>query len=137
MKRTIMACSLALGLISTLHAATAENNTSTWKNARGSVLTLQFLDQNALSGTFTTAVATKHCPKAVGMKRNITGFIVNNAITVSVSYPDCGTVLTFIGNIDRQNGTLETTSILAQQADQIFAQGNGVQLITHDSFKRS
>lgn len=137
MKHTIIACSLAIGLTLTANAATAESDTSTWKNARGSTLTLQFLDKNALSGTFTTAVATKQCPKAVGMKRDINGFIVKNAITISVSYPDCGTVLTFIGNIDKQNGTLETTSILAQQADQVFAEGNGIQLITHDSFKRS
>lgn len=137
MKRTIIACSLAVGMISTTYAASPENGISTWKNSHGSVLTLQVLDKNALSGTFTTAIATKQCPKAVGMKRNITGFIVKNAITVSVSYPDCGTVLTFIGNIDKQNGTLEATSILAQQADQIFAQRNSVQLITHDSFKRA
>lgn len=137
MRHTIIACSLAIGLISTASAATAENDTSTWKNTRGSTLTLQFLDKNAISGTFTTAVATKQCPKAVGLKRDINGFVVKNAITISVSYPDCGTVLTFIGNIDKQNGTLETTSILAQQADQVFVEGNGIQLITHDSFKKS
>lgn len=134
MKLKMLACSVIIVCSST---AIAKNNLIThYKNARGSTLTIQVDENNNLTGTFTTAVATKQCPQTVGVEQSIIGFMVNNALTISVAYPDCGSVLTFIGNVDNKNGYIDVTSILAQQSNQILDNGNGVQLITHDTFKR-
>lgn len=134
MKFKMLACSVIVICSST---AIAKNDLIThYKNARGSNLTVQVDENNNITGTFTTAVATKQCPQAVGVEQSIIGYIVNNALTISIAYPDCGSVLTFIGNIDKNSGYIDVTSILAQQSNKILDNGNGVQLITHDTFKR-
>lgn len=136
MKFKRIVCVIIVSVCLIANAKSIQNKSITYKNSRGSILNLESLNNEPLTGSFVTAVATPQCPKAVGMKRPITGLVVKNAITISVSYPECGSVLTLIGNIDERNGTIETTALLAQQADQIYKKGNSAQVITHDTFKR-
>lgn len=109
---------------------------NTFKNTRGSILELHVDANNLVIGTFTTAVASKECQQTIGIKRPITGYVAGSAITISVSYPSCSSVLTFIGNIDEDKGTIDATSIIARQSPQVFAHGSSTQFITHDTFGR-
>ena len=111
----------------------AENNTITYKNSRGSTLKLTIHSDETLSGFFTTAVASKECQQAIGMKRPIIGYIAKNALTFSVRYPECG-VLTFIGNIEDNQKIIDTTAILAHPSSQISKEGPGARMIGHDIF---
>lgn len=111
----------------------AENKIITYKNTRGSILKLQINSDNTLSGYFTTAVASKECQQAIGMKRPIVGYIAKNALTFSVSYPECG-VLNFIGNIENKQTVIDTTAIVAHPSSQIEKEGPGARMISHDVF---
>lgn len=126
-----------VAVITTLLSQTAfaENNPISYKNTRGSTLILQINQDNTLSGFFTTAVASKECQQAIGMKRPIIGYIVKNALTFSVSYPECG-VVTFIGNIENDNQIIDTTSIVAHSSKEIAKEGPGARMIGHDVFNR-
>jgi hypothetical protein len=134
-KTTSAAALLGLSLLS--QTVIAANETITYKNARGSVLTLHFTSKDTLSGTFTTAVASKECQQVIGQERPIIGYIIDNAITISVDYPTCGSVLSFIGNIESDKKIIDTTSILAHQSTQIATQGPGARFIGHDIFKQN
>jgi hypothetical protein len=113
----------------------AESNTINYKNTRGSILNLNINTDNTLSGFFTTAVASKDCQQAIGMKRPIVGYIVKNALTFSVSYPGCG-VVTFIGNIENKQKTIDTTALVSHQSNQIAKEGPGARMISHDTFEQ-
>ena len=93
-------------------SAFADQNTMTFKNQRGSILELNILSDNKIDGYFTTAVASKTCPQAIHKKRPITGYIVGNALTFTVVYPMCESVLSITGNIDKAQKTIDTISIL-------------------------
>lgn len=136
MKFNLLGSAAIISLALMSNALHAKNDAVTYKNTRGSTLELQFSSDDTLTGTFTTAVATKECQQAVGMKRPVVGYIVNDVITVSVSYPTCGTVLTFIGNINKDKGAIDATAILARPTHQVYAKGAGVQFLSHDEFKR-
>ena len=131
--KIIMTIWLSL-LLQTL--AFAESNIVTFKNKRGSILTLNLDKGEILTGTFKTAVASKECQEAINLQRPLTGFKAENAITFSVNYPKCGSVLTFIGNIDEAKGIIDTTAILARNATDISTEGPGSRLIVHDVFKK-
>src|SRR5579864_8493603 len=93
--------------------AFAETERLTYINTRGSELVLEFSSDNTLSGTFTTAVASKECQQAIGMQRPIVGYTAKNSIVFSVNYPDCGSVVTFIGNIENNKKIIDTTALIA------------------------
>ena len=116
--------------------AFAANKTFTYKNTRGSELTLQFSADHSLTGTFTTAVASKECQQAIGMKRPIIGYTAKNSITFSVNYPDCGSVVTFIGNVENNKKLIDTTALVAHPSSQIAKEGPGARMICHDVFTR-
>lgn len=111
----------------------AENKNIIYKNTRGSTLKLQINEDHSLTGFFTTAVASKECPQAVGSERPIVGYIAKNALTFSVSYPECG-VVTFIGNIEDNLKIIDTTAIVAHASTQISKEGPGARMISHDIF---
>lgn len=110
-------------------------NAVTYRNSYGSILILQINSNKTLSGNFTSAIATKECPQAIGMKRPIIGFIEKNALTMSVSYPGCG-VVNFIGNIEDNNQIIDTISIIAHESHHIAKERPGALLIGHDVFHR-
>lgn len=117
-------------------ASFAANDTVNYKNGRGSLLTLQFNADNTINGTFTTAVASKECQQAIGMKRPVIGFVAKNSITFSTNYPDCGSVVTFIGNVEKDRNTIDTTAMVAHASKQIATEGPGARMISHDVFTR-
>ena len=128
----------ATTIISSLlsQSALAEQNTITFKNQRGSILELNRLPDNKVEGYFTTAVASKTCPDAINKKRPITGYIVGNALTFSVVYPMCESVLSVTGNIDETQESIDTISILNKQATDITHEGPGARFIGHDSYNK-
>ena len=71
MKLTGYLAILSLSLLS--QSVFAANDTISYKNTRGSTLTLQFATDNT-PGEFITAVASKECQQAIGMKRPIVGY---------------------------------------------------------------
>ena len=117
-------------------SAFAEQHTISFKNQRGSILELNILADNKIEGYFTTAVASKTCTQAINKKRPITGYIVGNALTFSVVYPMCESVLSVSGNIDKAQKSIDTISILNKQADDITHQGPGARFIGHDSYTK-
>jgi Avidin family len=132
---------IALGTVAAVaitcfQQAYAKNQTITYQNTRGSTLILKFSDNDSLTGTFITAVASKKCQQAIGMKRPITGYVVNDAIAVSVSYPMCGSVVTFIGHIDPSKTHIDTTALLARQSKYFYPKGPAAEFITHDVFTK-
>ncbi len=133
MKLKALTCMTMFFLASSVFAA---NETFTYKNTRGSELILQFSSDNSLTGTFTTAVASKECQQAIGMKRPISGYTAKNAITFSVNYPECGSVVAFIGNIENNKMLIDTTALVAHPSSQIAKEGPGARMISHDVFTR-
>lgn len=112
------------------------DNSLTFKNKRGSLLELVIQSDNQITGYFTTAVASKSCPDAIGTKRPITGYMVGNALTFSVVYPMCQSVLSFSGNFTKNQNNIDTISILTHQAMDITHEGAGARFIGHDSYKK-
>lgn len=131
-------CVVAISVVSTLlcQTALAEKNELTFKNQRGSILELHLLADNKIEGYFTTAVASKTCPTAINKKRPITGYLIGNAITFSVVYPMCKSVLSVSGNLDNKKTTIDTISILNKQASDIIHEGPGARFIGHDSYQK-
>ena len=133
--KTIFYISIIASLLLT-QAAFAEQDTMTFKNQRGSILELNILSDNKIEGYFTTAVASKTCPQAINTKRPITGYKVGNAITFSVVYPMCDSLLSFSGNFDKAQKSIDTISILNKQAADITQEGPGARFIGHDFYSK-
>ena len=83
-----------------------------------------------------TTLASKECQQAIGMKRPIVGYTAKNAITFSVNYPECGSVVTFIGNIENNKSVIDTTAIVAHPSIQTAKETAGARMISHDVFTR-
>lgn len=133
MKIGIIASATLLGLSLTNQVALAQETTSiTYKNARNSTLVLNFTDKDHVTGSFTTAVATKDCQQAIGAPRPVIGYILGNSITLSVDYPDCGSVVSFSGNLNADKSQIETIAIVTHQSSGTF----GSQFISNDIFKQ-
>lgn len=126
-----MASSLCCQVI---HAAP---ETLTYKNQRGSILELNILADNKVEGYFTTAVASKTCPQAMSQKRPITGYTIGNALTFSVVYPMCDSVISITGNFDKNQKKIDTISILNKQAEDVVHEGPGARFIGHDTYKKT
>lgn len=114
----------------------AATPTMTFKNLKGSVLEISILADNKITGFFTTAVASKSCPQAINTKRPITGYLVGNALTFSVVYPMCESLLSVTGNFDNNKKMIDTLSILNKQAKDIIHDGPGARFIGHDTYNK-
>ncbi|TAL59038.1 MAG: hypothetical protein EPN84_11995 [Legionella sp.] len=136
MKLPLLCSGLFLSTALISHPLYALENTQTYKNKRGSILELTISADNKIEGYFTTAVASKSCPDAVGTKRPIVGYITGNALTFSVVYPMCNSVLSFSGNFTKHTQNIDTLSILVHQASDITHEGPGARFIGHDTYKK-
>lgn len=125
-------------IVSTLLApiAEAQEMITTYKNQRGSVLEIQKLADNMITGYFTTAVASKTCPQAINQKRPITGYMIGNAMSFSIFYPMCDSVLSIAGNISADGTAIDTLSILNKQAEDVTKEGPGARYIGHDTYQK-
>lgn len=105
----------------------------TYKNKRGSLLELHFNPNNELTGTFTTAVASKECKDVIGAKQPIIGYADGSAISLSVNYPSCGSIVTLIGHINTNKDRMDIIALIAHQQS-LFDKGAGTETITQDTF---
>src|SRR5665213_934712 len=92
---------VALGALIMVQASYGADQTVTFKNQRGSTLTLRFQpginNTGALVGSFTTAVG--NCQADVGVPMPVAGFYNGNAIAVTVNFPHCKQVVAMTGNL--------------------------------------
>lgn len=116
---TIKKLSLVLVLFFTSYCAfAAEEQSMTYKNQRGSVLTLIWhadtKETGTLSGTFTTAVG--NCKRDVGVPLPISGFFNGNAVAITVNFPHCKQVVAMTGHLSANDNELTTLWLDAVQA---------------------
>lgn len=133
MKLPIKAFAVSVSLCMATSQAFAGQDTITYKNSRGSILELEFNQKEKLKGTFTTAVASKDCQDVIGVKRPLIGYIDNSAITFSINYPTCGSVVSLTGHINENREKISTIAIIARQTS-TYPEAIGSQFITHDTF---
>lgn len=133
MKLGTLACATLLSLSFANQTVFANQNTTVnYKNSRGSTLELNFTGTDSVTGSFTTAVATKECQDVVGKARPVSGFVLGNAITFSVDYPACGSVVTFSGHLNEDKSKIDSIAIVTHQSTGAF----GSQFISNDIFKQ-
>ena len=124
-----------LSLLSQMTFAAQE--TMIFKNHYGSILELNVTDNENITGFFTTQVATKDCPQVIGQKRPVVGFLTGNALTLSVDYPSCGSVLSIIGNLEKDKKTIDTTWVVAHQVASLNSEKHLLsRFIGHNTYQR-
>ncbi len=108
----ILFASLMVGLIASnsYAAAVKTDQTISYKNQRGSTLSLNF-DQaknntGSLSGTFITAVG--NCQADMNKPMPVTGYFNNNVIALSINFPDCKQVVSMTGYLMPDKSHLKT-----------------------------
>ncbi|MFT4058280.1 MAG: avidin/streptavidin family protein [Legionella sp.] len=130
MKLSVLAGVALLGLFVNQAGAADQATTLHYKNLRNSTLELNFSNGDNVTGLFTTAVATKECEDVVGVARPVTGYVLGNAITFSVEYPTCGSVVSFSGHLNEDKSKITTIAIVTHQNTKHF----GSQFISNDVF---
>lgn len=116
---TIKKLSVVFTLFFMSHCAfAAEERSITYKNQRGSVLTLIWHENTqetgTLSGTFTTAVG--NCKRDVGVPLPMRGFFNGNAVAITVNFPHCKQVVAMTGHLSANRDELATLWLDAVQA---------------------
>lgn len=90
----------------------------TYKNQRGSIMTLiwhpSLKNTGTLTGTFTTAVGK--CAADVGVPIPLSGFFNGNAVAITVNFPHCQQVVAMTGHLTEQNNSLSTLWLDAAQS---------------------
>lgn len=134
---TKLKCYMGLmGLALVSSSVMAESQVVEYKNQRGSVLSIQYSDNNSITGSFTTAVATKDCREAIGVKRPVIGYMAKNAISFSVNYPECGSVVAFAGNVEQNKSIIATTALIVHHSKDTAKNNASFAMISHDVFKK-
>lgn len=99
-----------------VQAPALAEKTVTYKNQRGSVLTLKINDSadktGLVTGTFTSAVG----PCAAGKVMPVTGYINGNAVAITVDLEKCEKVIAMTGNLTDNDKELHTLWFVASQA---------------------
>lgn len=135
-RKKILCATFAAASFLICQSSIAAQDKLIFKNERGSVLEFSILENNKIEGHFTTAVASPSCPQAIGKKQPIIGYTIGNAMTFSVVYPMCDSLLTVSGNFDKNKKGIDTISILNKQSIDITHEGPGARFIGHDFFKK-
>ncbi len=116
----------------------APSNSITYKNQRGSTLTLTWNSEQAnagsLTGSFITAVG--NCKAAIGQPVPVTGYYNGNAIALIVNYPACNSVVAMTGNFNRNNDELKTIWLVARKADDPVQANWDANTIGSDTFNK-
>ncbi|KTC65031.1 Uncharacterised protein (plasmid) [Legionella adelaidensis] len=105
-----------------------------YKNQRGSLLELTFLPDNKTEGYFTSAVASKECPQAIGQRHPIIGYWIGNALTFSVIYEQCGSLYSVVGNFDKMQNSIDVIGLINHQSDDIVGKDCSARFISHDTY---
>lgn len=110
----------------------------TYKNQRGSTLTLIQKDNDnntgTLTGTFTTAVG--QCKEDVGVPLPITGFFNGNVIIVAVNFPHCKVAVAMTGYISHNHKKLNTLSFAAKDTPDPEHQNWDSNIICNDHYTK-
>lgn len=119
--------------------AFAENNQIiTYKNQRGSILTLTWQNDKdntgTLTGTFNTAVG--NCQADVGKPLPISGFYNGNAIAITVNFPNCKQVVAMTGNVTNGKNEIFMLWLDANQAKDPRGKEWNTNLIGADSYTK-
>ncbi|CAN5220266.1 hypothetical protein BH10PSE19_BH10PSE19_14320 [soil metagenome] len=91
-------------------ANAAVDQSITYKNQRGSIMTLTWhsstKNTGTLTGTFTTMVGK--CAADVGVPVPLSGFFNGNAVAITFNFPHCQQVVAMTGHLTDQNNALST-----------------------------
>lgn len=112
----------------------AEDVISSYQNGYGSLLKLSNASENRIHGSFTTAVASAKCQQVVGVEKPVTGYQVNKVISFIVTYPECGSIVTFTGHLNKDN-EIEMTALVTRQPVDVDKKEFHEQFINHSVFK--
>ncbi|PPC90651.1 MAG: hypothetical protein CTY35_14235, partial [Methylotenera sp.] len=63
-------------------------------------------------------------------------YLVGNALTFSVVYPMCFSVVSITGNLSQDKKAIDTVSIVNKQSDDVSHEGPGARFIGHDSYEK-
>lgn len=127
------AAALSLAILSQTGFSAQE--TMVFKNNYGSTLEITVNEDDSVQGFFTTTVATKDCQQVVGQKRPVVGFLTGNALTLSIYYPSCGSALSIIGNLKKDNKIIDSTWVATHQVDPT-KDALSARFIGHNKYKR-
>ena len=137
--RKILTTFVALLLITPALCSALNAPSEKYLNQRGSMLIMTKNKTTAtsgtLTGTFTTAVASKNCQKVIGQPMPISGFYTGNAFTLSINFPMCNTVVAMVGNMTSQ-GALDTLWLHTGQADNPNTEDWNARTTGHDLFHK-
>jgi hypothetical protein len=122
----------------TYNAIAATDQTLSFKNQRGSTMTLTFHTVKnhigTISGTFTTAVGS--CKADVGAPMPVTGFFNNNAVSIAIDFVDCESVATMAGNLVDHQTALDTLWLVTSVTKDPMHKNWNSNLIGSDYFKK-
>ena len=141
-RKTLTTVTLAATLLSSqvIYASPLDNKTLSFKNKRGSVLVLSGhktgKDTGKLSGTFTTAVASKSCQSVINKPFSIRGYYNGSTLSYTVNYVPCGSVQATVGNFDQQLH-LSTLNLLSYRSQQVDSHDFNKRFIIHDLFVKA
>lgn len=98
---------LNVGLCCASNIQPLQGNSGTWKNQRGSILSLQFLSGGALTGTFTNE-APGSCQGSLGIAERVYGTYDASVISFVVDFPQCSASTTWNGHISADHRFIDT-----------------------------
>lgn len=120
-------------------AYAASEQTITYKNQRGSTMTLIFHQEEGstgtLTGTFTTAVG--NCKTDVGVPQPLSGYYNGNAIAVTFNFPHCKQVVAMTGNLLDGKNKIQTLWLDAQPAKDPHNKDWDSNIIGSDSYDKT
>ncbi len=135
--KNLLKSGFLITLLVCAHASFADTKSITYKNQRGSVITLNWDEGHSagnLTGTFTTAVSK--CNAVIGKAIPIAGVYNNNTVALTANYPECGSVVAMSGNLNKDKTEMHLHWFVTRQAeDSLF--GNWDTTITGaDQYKK-
>lgn len=121
-----------------VYATTSNTQSITYKNQRGSTMTLNWQpgqnNTGTLTGTFNSAVGS--CKTDMNKPMPLTGFYNGNAISVIVNFPDCKAIAAMSGTLSNKRDQLETLWILTEQSKDSASKNWNSNIIGSDSFQK-
>ena len=132
MKQAIIKTICFVFFYSFLCANTLADSTVTYKNQRGSILTITLSDTGTITGTFLSAVGT--C--AAGKQMPVTGSINGNAIALVVDLKECKKVIGMTGNLTNDNNDLHTLWLVAAHSDDPQAKDWNSNIVGADHYQK-
>jgi hypothetical protein len=137
MKKIVLSVSICLlNLNYCVNAAAASS--ITYKNQRGSLMTLTWHavkgNTGTLTGTFTTAVG--NCKQDIGVPVPLAGFFNGNAVAISINFPHCEQVVAMVGNLTDNQNKLHTIWLDTAQSQDPRGENWDSNIVGSDSFQK-